>query len=123
MYTSSAREPPTGSTADWGAAAPRAGTLYPLERGLLYTFKPEFVPLEHIESVEFERQGDALHVAQRTFDLSVTVKAAAATRTKHFLYRCAPARDGTHAVCACASLQPAPCGACCHQPSPAASGC
>jgi hypothetical protein len=65
-----------------------AGTLYPLERGFLYTFKPELIPFDHIEAVEFERQQSGMHASSlRTFDLSITIRADAPTRTKHFQFR------------------------------------
>ena len=66
-----------------------AGILYPLERAFLYTFKPELIPYEHIESVEFERQQSNMHAATlRTFDLSITIKPDAALCTKNFQFRC-----------------------------------
>lgn len=66
-----------------------AGVLYPLERSFLYTFKPELIPYDQIESIEFERQQSGMHASSlRTFDLSVVIKADAAMRTKHFQFRC-----------------------------------
>ena len=65
-----------------------AGVLYPLQRAFLYTFKPELIPYDHISAVEFERQQSGMHAASvRTFDLSVSIKPEAATRTKSFLFR------------------------------------
>lgn len=71
-----------------------AGVLYPLQRAFLYTFKPELVPYDHIESVEFERQQSGLHASNvKTFDLAIAIRPDAATRTKNFLFRCATMPD------------------------------
>lgn len=81
-----------------------AGVLYPLQRAFLYTFKPELVPYDHIESVEFERQQSGLHASNvKTFDLSISIRADAATRTKNFLFRCAstPCAPMPQSTCGC----------------------
>lgn len=67
------------------------GLLYPLAKSFIFIHKPTvIIKFDDVESIEFKRYEDTMNSATRNFDLSVVVKATAASisdsKEKEFLF-------------------------------------